>query len=55
MPDQSHQRTAEFREQAAHAHGKGDHLTEYEHSKQTMEHANNSIGRSKTLIKNQSM
>jgi hypothetical protein len=54
MPDQSHQRAAEFHEQAAHAHraasvsnGKGDHLTAHEHSKQAMEHANKAFGWSK--------
>jgi hypothetical protein len=51
MPDQSHQRAAEFHEQAAHAHRaaavsheKGDHLTGNEHSKQVMEHANTAFG-----------
>jgi hypothetical protein len=41
-------------EQAAHAHraaavshGKGDHLTGHEHSKQAMEHANKAFGWSK--------
>jgi hypothetical protein len=44
MPNDSHQRAAEFHEQAAHAHraaavhhGKEDHLTGHEHSKQAME------------------
>ena len=43
----SHQRAAEFHEMAAHAHraaavhhGKQDHLTGNEHSRQAMEHAN---------------
>jgi hypothetical protein len=47
MPQDSHQRAAEFHELAAHAHraaavhhGKGDHLTGHELSKQAMEHAN---------------
>lgn len=47
MPNDSHQRAAEFHELAAHAHraaaahhGKEDHLTGHEHSKQALEHAN---------------
>src|SRR5208282_4463806 len=47
MPNDSHQRAAEFHELAAHAHraaaashGKGDHQSGHEHSKQAMEHAN---------------
>lgn len=47
MPNDSDIRAAEFHELAAHAHrvavtehGKGDHLTGYEHSKQAMEHTN---------------
>jgi hypothetical protein len=54
MPDQSHQRAAEFHELAAHAHraaaashDKGDHLTGHEHSKQALEHANKAFGWSK--------
>jgi hypothetical protein len=46
MPNDSHQRAAEFHELAAHAHraaavhrGKEDHQTGHEHSKQAMEHA----------------
>ncbi len=46
MPNDSHQRAAEFHEMAAHAHraaavshGKGDHLTGHELSKQALEHA----------------
>ena len=46
MTYDSHQRAAEFHEQAAHAqraaaagHGKGDHFTGHEQSKQAMEHA----------------
>jgi hypothetical protein len=47
MARDSHQRAAEFHELAAHAHrsaavhhGKEDHLTGHELSKQAMEHAN---------------
>ena len=47
MPNDSHQRAAEFHELAAHAHraaavhhGKEDHLTGHELSKQALEHAN---------------
>src|SRR6266404_2921171 len=47
MPNDSHQRAAEFHELAAHAHraaaahhGKEDHQTGHEHSKQAMEYAN---------------
>jgi hypothetical protein len=54
MPNQSHQRAAEFHEQAAHAHraaavshDKGDHLSGHEHSKQALEHANKAFGWSK--------
>jgi len=43
MPNDSHQRAAEFHELAAHAHraaavrhGKEDHQTGHEHSKQAM-------------------
>jgi hypothetical protein len=46
MPNDSHQRAAEFHELAAHAHrvaathhSKEDHLTGHELSKQAMEHA----------------
>jgi hypothetical protein len=46
MTYDSHQRAAEFHEQAAHAHraaavhhGKEDHLTGHELSRQAMEHA----------------
>ena len=46
MPNDSHQRAAEFHELAAHAHraaavhhGKEDHQTRHEHSKQALEHA----------------
>jgi hypothetical protein len=46
MPNDSHQRAAEFHEQAAHAHraaaahhGKGDHLSAHELSRQALEHA----------------
>lgn len=46
MPNDSHQRAAEFHELAAHAHRaaaashvKGDHLTGNELSKQALEHA----------------
>ena len=46
MPNDSHQRAAEFHELAAHAHraaaahhGKEDHLTGHEHSEQALEHA----------------
>lgn len=46
MPNESHQRAAEFHELAAHAHraaaahhGKEDHQTGHEHSKQALEHA----------------
>jgi len=47
MPNDSHQRAAEYHELAAHAHraaaahhGKEDHQTGHEHSKQALEHAN---------------
>jgi hypothetical protein len=50
MPNDSHQRAAEFRELAAHAHraaavhrGKEDHQTRHEHSKQAMEYANKAL------------
>jgi hypothetical protein len=46
MPNESHQRAAEFHELAAHAHraaaahhGKEDHQAGHEHSKQALEHA----------------
>jgi hypothetical protein len=46
MPNDSHQRTAEFHELAAHAHrvaathhSKEDHQTGHEHSKQALEYA----------------
>jgi hypothetical protein len=46
MPNDSHQRAAEFHELAAHAHrsaathyAKGDYLTGHEHSRQAMEHS----------------
>jgi hypothetical protein len=46
MPNESHQRAAEFHEQAAHAHraaavhhGKEDHQTGHEHSRQALEHS----------------
>jgi hypothetical protein len=46
MPNDSHQRAAEFHELAAHAHrvaathhSKEDHQTGHEHSKQALEHA----------------
>jgi hypothetical protein len=46
MPQDWHQRAAEFHELAAHAHrvaatshGKGDHLTGHELSRQAMEHS----------------
>lgn len=46
MPNDSHQRAAEFHELAAHAHraaavhhGKEDHLTGHELSRQALEHA----------------
>ena len=46
MPYDSHQRAAEFHDLAAHAHrvaathhGKGDHLTGHEYSRQAMEHS----------------
>jgi hypothetical protein len=47
MPNESHQRAAEFHELAAHAHRaaaahheKEDHQSGHEHSKQALEHAN---------------
>lgn len=47
MPNDWHQRAAEFHEMAAHAHraaavhhGKQDHFTGSEYSRQAMEHAN---------------
>jgi len=47
MPQNSHYRAAELHEQAAHAHraaavhhGKEDHLTGHELSRQALEHAN---------------
>jgi hypothetical protein len=46
MPNDSHQRAAEFHDLAAHAHrvaashhAKGDHQTGHEFSRQAMEHA----------------
>jgi hypothetical protein len=46
MAHDSYQRAAEFHDLAAHAaraaavhHGKGDHMTGHEHSRQAMEHA----------------
>jgi hypothetical protein len=46
MPNDSHQKAAEFHEPTAHAHraaaasqAKGDHLTGHELSKQPLEHA----------------
>jgi hypothetical protein len=46
MPNDSHQRAAEFHELAAHAHraaavqhGKSDHLSAHELSRQALEHA----------------
>jgi electron transfer flavoprotein alpha/beta subunit len=54
MPNDSHQRAAEFHELAAHAHraaaahhGEEDHQTGHEHSKQAMEHANKAFQSSK--------
>ena len=54
MPNESHQRAAEFHELAAHAHraaaahhGKEDHQTAHEHSKQALEHANKAFQWSK--------
>jgi hypothetical protein len=50
MPNDSHQRAAEFHELAAHAHraaavhhGKEDHQTGHEHSKQALEYANKAM------------
>ena len=47
MAYDAHQRAAEFHEMAAHAyraaavhHGKGDHLSGHEQSRQAMEYAN---------------
>ena len=47
MPNDSHQRAAEFHDLAAHAHriaathhAKGDHQTGHEYSRQAMEHSN---------------
>src|SRR5882762_8321941 len=47
MPNDSHQRAAEFHELTAHAHraaaahhGKEDHQSGHEHSTQALEHAN---------------
>jgi len=42
MPNDSHQRAAAFDELAAH-HGKEDHQTGHEHSKQAMEHADKAM------------
>jgi hypothetical protein len=46
MPQDSHQRAAEFHDLAAHAHrvaaahfDKGDHLTAHEHTRLAMEHS----------------
>lgn len=46
MPNDSHQRAAEFHDLAAHAHRaaatnhcKGDHMTGHEFSRQALEHA----------------
>ena len=50
MPQNFHQRAAELHELAAHAHrsaavhhGKQDHLTAHELSRQAMEHATNAF------------
>lgn len=47
MPNDSHQRAAEFHDLAAHAHrvaathhDKGDHMTGHEYSRQALEHSN---------------
>jgi hypothetical protein len=57
MPQDSHQRAAEFHELAAHAHrsaaahiGKGDHETGHEHSRQAMEHSSKAYQASQEAV-----
>jgi hypothetical protein len=57
MPQSAHNRIAELHNLAAHnhnaaavAHGKGDHLTAHELSKQALEHSMNAHKLSKELV-----
>jgi hypothetical protein len=59
MPQSQHDRAAELHNLAAHAHaaaavahGKGDHLTAHELSKQAQEHSMNAHKLSEALVKN---
>jgi hypothetical protein len=58
VPNSTHQRAAEFHDLAAHAHraaavhhGKGDHQTAHEHSKEALEYSNKAHQRSEEAIK----
>jgi hypothetical protein len=58
MPQSTHDRAAELHNLAAHAytaaavaHGKGDHLTAHELSKQALEHSMNAHKHSEALIR----
>jgi len=58
VPNNSHQRAAEFHDLAAHAHraaavhhGKEDHRTAHEHSKEALEYSNKAHQRSEEAIK----
>jgi hypothetical protein len=58
VPNNSHQRAAEFHELGAHAHraaavhhGKEDHQTAHEHSKEALEYSNKAHQRSEEGIK----
>jgi hypothetical protein len=57
MPQSIHNRAAELHNLAIHAHttaaaahGKGDHLTAHELSKQAHEHSMNALGFAKKLV-----
>jgi hypothetical protein len=57
MPQSIHNRAAELHNLAIHAHttaaaahGKGDHLTAHELSKQALEHSMNAVGFAKKLV-----
>lgn len=53
---ENHQRAAEFHDGAAHAHrvaeqhGKQDHLTGHEHSRQALEHSQNAYQHTQTAV-----
>jgi len=58
MPNNSHQRAAEFHDLAAHArraaavhHGKEDHQTAHEHSKEALEYSNKAHERSQQAVR----